>query len=153
MRLFLLIFASGLTAFCQNRDVEFDHLAGRLFDEVVFRYDPASATQAGFHGFDSLLPSMSRTEIESAISDWRKFEVLVENFAPDGLSPWVAADRELALSQIRSQMLSLETIRPWEKNPDIYSSGVTSAVFVVISRAFAPPEDRLKSVIARERLI
>jgi uncharacterized protein (DUF885 family) len=153
MRLSILIFASGLAAFCQNRDAEFGHLADRLFDEVVFRYDPASATQAGFHGLDSLLPSMSRTEIESAISDWRKFEVLVENFAPDGLSPWVAADRELALSQIRSQMLSLETIRPWEKNPDIYSSGVTSAVFVVISRAFAPPEDRLKSVIARERLI
>ncbi len=65
----------------------------------------------------------------------------------------MAADRELVLAQIRAQLLSLQTIRPWEKNPDVYSSGVTDAIFVIMSRSFAPPEQRLKSVIARERLI
>ncbi len=145
--------ASGLAAFAQNRDAEFDQLADRLFDEVVFHYDPASATQAGVHRFDDLLPSMSRTEIDSAIADWKKFEGLVDHFSPAGLSPWRADDRELALSQIRSQLLSLETVRSWEKNPDVYSSGVTGAIFVVMSRSFAAPEVRLKSVIARERLI
>jgi uncharacterized protein (DUF885 family) len=153
MRLFFLMIASGLVAFAQNRDVEFDQLVDRLFDEVVFRYDPASATQAGFHRFDSLMPSMSRAEFESAIADWKKFEVLVENFGAAGLSAWSAADRELVLSQIRSQLLSLETIRSWEKNPDFYSAGATSAIFMVMSRSFATPEVRLKSVIARERLI
>ncbi len=96
---------------------------------------------------------MSRAEIDSAIADWKKFEVLVEHFSPAALSPWRVADRELALSQIRSQLLSLETIRPWEKNPDVYSSGATNAIFVIMSRSFAAPEVRLKSVIARERLI
>ena len=153
MRLFFLILALGVIASGQNRDAEFDKLAGRLFHEVVFRYDPASATQAGFHQYDTQLPPMSRAEIDSSIADWKKFEGLVENFSPAGLSAWVSADRELALAQIRSQLLSLETIRPWEKNPDVYSSGVTSAIFVVMSRNFAPAEDRLKSVIARERLI
>ena len=153
MRLFFLMIASGLVAFAQNRDVEFDQLVDRLFDEVVFRYHPASGTQAGFHRFDSLMPSMSRAEFESAIADWKKFEVLVENFGVAGLSAWRAADRELVLSQIRSQLLSLDTIRSWEKNPDFYSAGATSAIFMVMSRSFAPPEVRLKSVIARERLI
>jgi uncharacterized protein (DUF885 family) len=45
----------------------------------------------------------------------------------------------------------LEVIRPWEKNPDIYSSGVSNAVFVIMSRKFAPADVRLKSVIAREK--
>ena len=44
-------------------------------------------------------------------------------------------------------------IRPWEKNPDIYSSGVSNAVFVIMSRKFAPPAARLRSVIAREKLV
>ncbi|HTX35807.1 MAG TPA: DUF885 domain-containing protein [Bryobacteraceae bacterium] len=153
MRLFFLILALGALGFGQNRDAAFNQLADRLFDEVVFHYDPASATQAGFHQYDALLPSMSRAEIDASIADWKKFEGLVQNFDPRGLSPWVAADRELALAQIRSQLLSLETIRPWEKNPDVYSSGVTGAIFVIMSRSFAPPEQRLKSVIARERLI
>src|SRR6185503_9402533 len=34
-----------------------------------------------------------------------------------------------------------------------YSSGVTSSIFSLISREFAPPDARLKSVIAREKLI
>ena len=33
---------------------------------------------------------------------------------------------------------------PWEKNPDIYSSGVSNAIFVIMSRNFAPPAERLK---------
>ena len=47
----------------------------------------------------------------------------------------------------------METIRPWEKNPDEYSSGATIAIFTIMSRNFAPPAERLKSAIARERLI
>ena len=33
------------------------------------------------------------------------------------------------------------------------SSGITNAIFVIMSRSFAPPEERLNSTIARERLI
>ncbi|MCU1236994.1 MAG: hypothetical protein JWP63_4961, partial [Candidatus Solibacter sp.] len=43
--------------------------------------------------------------------------------------------------------------RPWEKNPDVYSSGATNAVYVVMSRKFAPAAERVKSVIAREKAI
>jgi len=77
----------------------------------------------------------------------------VRTFDPRGLTPSTAADRELVLAQIQAQLLTLESIRPWEKNPDLYSSGVTTAIYVVISRNFAPAAERLQSVIARERLI
>ncbi len=39
----------------------------------------------------------------------------------------------------------------WEKNPDLYSSGITSSAFTIMSRTFAAPEVRLKALIARER--
>ena len=83
----------------------------------------------------------------------KRFEAEVRNFDPRGLSPGIAADRELVLAQIQSQLLELETIRPWEKDPDAYSSGATMAIFTIMSRSFAPPAERLKSTIARERLI
>ena len=41
----------------------------------------------------------------------------------------------------------------WEKNPDGYTSYATSAIFTIMSRNFAPPAERLKSIIAREKLI
>jgi uncharacterized protein (DUF885 family) len=52
---------------------------------------------------------------------------------------------------VKSDLLSLETIRGWEKNPDRYSGGITSSAFVIMARKFAPPEERLKSLIAREK--
>ena len=76
----------------------------------------AQGTQAGFHQYDALLGSGARSEVEAEISGLKKFEAEVGNFDPRGLSPWAAADRELMLSQIQSQRLSLESIRAWEKS-------------------------------------
>ncbi|MCX6627997.1 MAG: DUF885 family protein, partial [Candidatus Solibacter sp.] len=149
----VLIFLLAGVCLAEKRDREFNKLADRIFDEVVFRYDPVLGTQAGFHQYDALLGSGSRAEIEAQTAALHKFEQEVESFDARGLSPVSAADRELMLAQIRGQLLTLEVVRPWEKNPDVYSSGVSNAVFVIMSRTFAPAAVRLRSVIARERLV
>jgi uncharacterized protein (DUF885 family) len=148
--LFFLV-AAGCIA--QQRDSEFNKLADRFFDEAYFKYDPVAGTSAGFHQYDAMLSSATRTEIDAQVAALRKFEGEVESFGAQGLSPLSTADRELLLSQIRGQLLSLAVIRPWEKNPDVYSSGATNAVYVIMSRKFAPAAVRLKSVIAREKMI
>lgn len=155
MRGLWIVLIFGLAGVClaQSSDADFNRLADRFFEQAVFKFDPVQGTQAGFHQYDALLPSGSRVELEAEIAVYKKFETEVRNFDARGLSPAIAADRELVLAQIRSLLLSEETIRPWEKNPDTYSGGVTNAIFVIMSRSFAPPAERLKSVIARERLI
>ena len=81
------------------------------------------------------------------------FETRVTAFPPAGLSAVAAADRKILLGQIRSELLSLETIRPLEKNPDVYSGSATNSVYVLMIRKFAPAEVRLQSVNAREKQI
>jgi len=149
----VFLFALSVAAFAQNRDAEFNRLADRFFDQAVLRFDPATGTAWGFHQYDQQLSSASRAEIQAQTDALHRFEAEVQNFDPRGLSPFIASDRELVLSQIRGTLLNLETVRGWEKNPDTYSSGVTNAIFLVMSRNFAPAADRLKSVIAREKLI
>src|SRR5262249_55675444 len=117
------ILALSSIGFAQKRDAAFAALADRFFDECYFKFDPVAGTQAGFHQYDPLLPSGSRTEIEQQIAALKKFAGEFESFGAQGLSPSVAADRELVIAQIRGSLLSLEEIRFWEKNPDIYSSG------------------------------
>jgi uncharacterized protein (DUF885 family) len=148
-----LTFTLAAACFAQKRDADFSALTDRFFDECYFKFDPASGTQAGFHQYDPLLPSMSRAEIDAQIAALKTFEGKFDRFGGQGLSPSVAADRELVLSQTRGGLLTLEEIRPWEKNPDIYSSGISNAIFVIMSRTFAPAAVRLKSVIAREKLV
>jgi uncharacterized protein (DUF885 family) len=149
----LLIFAWAGTIAAQNGDAQFVRLADRFFDEVLFRYDPALATAQGFHQYDGQLPSRSRAEIEGQVAALKKWEAEVHNFDERGLSAFMAADRQLLLSEIQSLRFNLETLRFWQKDPDVYSSGATNAIFVIMSRKFAPPSERLKSLLARERLI
>jgi uncharacterized protein (DUF885 family) len=61
------------------------------------------------------------------------------------------SDREIVLANIRSQLLTLETIRPWEKNADVYSSTCAGGAFALMERKFASPDERLRSLIAREK--
>jgi len=152
-RCIVLIVALGGVCLAQSRDAQFNALADRFFNEVVFHFDPAQATSAGFHQYDGDLPSNSRAEIQEHVAALEKWDATVRGFDPQGLSAWAATDRELMLSQIQSQLLELQSVRDWEKNPDVYSSSVTNAIFVVMSRTFAPPAERLKSVMARERQI
>ena len=152
MRVLLALLVAGL-CFAQSRDEAFALLADRYFAEVAFRFDPVQGTAAGFHKYDTQLPSGSKAEVQAQIAALRKFQAEVEGFDERGLSPTAAADRELVLAQIHGGLLALENIRMWEKNPDIYSSGATNAIFVIMSRSFALPAERMKAAIAREKLI
>ncbi len=124
-------------------------LTDRFFGDYYFPYNPTSATSAGIHKFDDKLEDYSRKGVDARDAILRKFEA---EFAkqPSGTSA-ADADRDLVLNNIRAALLDLETIRSWEKNPDQYSSGISSSAFTIMSRTFAPPDARLKSLIARER--
>src|SRR5258708_9908301 len=61
------------------------------------------------------------------------------------------AEREMLLSAIRSELLSVQVSRTWEKAPDTYWDGAANSVYVIMSRNFASPDDRLRSVVAREK--
>jgi uncharacterized protein (DUF885 family) len=118
----------------------------RFFDDVYFKFNPTTGTASGFHQYDARLEDYSKAAVETQVralhSAEKQFSALPED-----------PDRDLILNYIRATLLSLEKVRSWEKNPDSYSSGVTNSVFVIMSRTFAPPADRLQSVIARERQI
>jgi uncharacterized protein (DUF885 family) len=91
--------------------------------------------------------------LDQQITTLKNFRKVMESIDPKQLSEAVRVDHTLVLDDINARLLSLENIRPWEKNPDQYSSGVTNSIFVIMARTFAPPADRLKSVIAREKQI
>jgi uncharacterized protein (DUF885 family) len=124
-----------------------------FFDQAYFKFNPSQGTSAGFHQYDALLEDYSRAAVDQEAAVLRQYEKRFSAIDPKTLDETQAADRELALANIRSALLTLETIRPWEKNADAYSSGITSSVYSIMSRRFASSDDRLRSVIAREKLM
>ncbi len=138
----LLLFCAVVPLFAQTSAL--GQLADRFFDEYLFRFNPTQATAVGFHQYDSKLEDYSKAAIQSRIQTLHRFE---PEFAKLPESP----DRDLILSNIRGQLLDLETIRMWEHNPDFYSSQITGSAFTIMSRRFASPDSRLRSLVARER--
>jgi uncharacterized protein (DUF885 family) len=133
-----------------EKQAAWDKLADEYFEQIYFKFAPSAGTSAGLHLYDPLLEDYSRTGIDAEVAALHAFEKRVETMDPAGLGETRAADRELVLSNIRGALLTQETIRPWEKNPDTYSGGISNSVYVIMIRKFAPADDRLRSVIARE---
>jgi len=118
----------------------------RFFEDYYFKFYPSIATQTGVHKYDSQLEDYSRAGVDARVKSLHAFEQKF-NALP------AAPDRDILLSFIRAQLLELEQVRSWERNPDVYSSGVSNSIFTVMARNFAPPAERLKAVIARENQI
>jgi len=145
MRRILLALAMTSLLNAQTLPEQIDH----YFDDVYFKYRPSDGTQAGFHQYDRVLEEYSKASIDDQVAALHKAEKTFSGIAAKG--PTEEADRDLVLGDIRARLLDFEQVRWWQKNPDRYSSGVSSSIFTLISRSFASPEERLKSVIARER--
>ena len=123
------------------------------FDEVYFPYQPTAGTLAGYHQYDAQLEDLSLERTNAEIAALHGYEKKIGAIPAAGLDQTTRADRELVLANIRGTLLSLEVIRPWEKNPDNYSGMVSNAAFSLMERKFASPEDRLRSLVAREKLM
>jgi uncharacterized protein (DUF885 family) len=116
-----------------------------------FHLNPTQGTSAGFHQYDSDLEDYSHDGIQKQIALAKKYLQKVDAFDVKSLSPEERQDYHLLTNDLKSSLLELEDIRSWEKNPDRYSSGLTQSAFVIMSRKFAPPEERLRSLINREK--
>jgi len=131
----------------------FSFVSDQYFSDVLFRFAPTYGTQIGFHQYDTQLEDYSAATIQKQIAALHAYEKKLTAIDPSGLDAPIAADYNILLNSIRSQLLSLEVIRNWEKNPDNYSSGITNAIFVLMERPFAPANTRLRAAVEREKQI
>ena len=134
--------------------------AAQSFQNVVetfyndeFRAHPIAATDIGVHDYDSEVDDLSR---DGQAKNAARLHKALDEFTaidPATLSAGDRDDREMLINSIKGKLLDIETIRYWQKDPDVYVSSATSAVFNLVHRDFAPLADRLRSVIAREEQI
>src|SRR3954469_13851041 len=133
-----------------SQDAAFTALATEYLEDI-FRRQPTQATDLGIHKYDDRLEDYSRQGVMDAIAAARGFRDRANAIDPSALSADTELDREQLLHAIDSRILMLAVVRPWAKDADSYSSGVTNTAYVMIKRRFAAPEERLRKLIAREK--
>src|SRR5437867_1554828 len=130
----------------------FQQLVDAYFDDY-FKANPSQATNVGFHQYDHQLEDFSMAAHARNRRRLLEYLAAFQAIDPRTLSQNDRDDREIMIATIHSSLLEEDRIQQWRKNPDNYSSAVTSSVFSLIKRDFAPPEERLRSVIEREMQI
>jgi uncharacterized protein (DUF885 family) len=145
--------ATDATAAASAADSALIQLSDEYFDKWYFPTHPSEATQVGIHDFDTRLEDYSRAAIDAHIAALHDYERRFAALPVAALSEHYAANQQLLLSSVRSQLLTLEQIRPWEKNPDLYSSGLASSAFISMARRYAPANERLRRLVEREKLM
>ncbi len=158
MRVYLLmiVMLSSLAMLAQTANsshtasANWNKLVDEFFDQY-FKFNPTQGTASGFHQYDSQLEDYSRKGVDAQVAFAKSFLAKLAQFDSNQLSAEERQDYELVVNNVKSTLLTLENIRGWEKNPDQYSSGLTQSAFTIMSRKFAPPDDRLRSLIAREQ--
>ncbi len=121
--------------------------------EATFKFSPSWATAAGIHTYDDQLNTHSAKSIADRIEELKSFKGQFEGLKKDKLDFATSLDRELILSNINAYLFELEEVPDWKRNPDSYSSGASESLFGLVKRNFAPINQRLKSVVAREKQI
>jgi len=134
----------------ESKDTAFTALASEYLEDF-YRRQPTQATDLGIHKYDDQLENYSRQAIMDAVASARQFRDRAGAIEPASLSLEKQLDREQLLHALDSRILMLDVVRSWSKDADTYSSGMTNTAYVMIKRKFAPAEERLRKLIAREK--
>ena len=131
------------------------HFAQRLdhYLQGYFAFRPGDATDLGLHDWDQKLPDLSRKAIDAEVT---RLKAALKEFGaidPATLGKDERIDLRLLLASIRGELLELTEVRSWQHRPSYYGDKLSWAVFGLVKRNFAPLEQRMKLVIAREKQI
>jgi hypothetical protein len=146
-----LLLCLSVSAFATPKGkAEFDLFADELFNRYLAD-NPTTATRLGVHLYDSRLEDQSQKGIQRQ-AKWCHDELKqLAAFDRAKLTPEQQTDAELIDGFLRAQLLEIEDVRMWQRNPDEYSSGISGSAFTIMSRNYASQEDRLRSLVERER--
>ncbi|HZT60607.1 MAG TPA: DUF885 family protein [Pyrinomonadaceae bacterium] len=127
--------------------------AGDAYLRGYYAFNPSEATAAGLHEFDSQLEERSSTAVAAEVKRLRATLAELARIPEWRLSADARYDYLVLQSHANAQLLELEDVRMWRRDPNVYNRLVSSGVDNILKRNYAPIEQRLQAVLARERQI
>ena len=117
--------------------------------DAYFAWKPSEGTAAGLHQYDNQLEDRSADAFAKRIEKVKAQQAQLQKIRADKLSFDEDIDAVVLDGLINAELLDLETLHNWRNNPMGYISVPSSAIDGLMKRNFAPPAERLRSIIAR----
>jgi len=131
----------------------FVEIADRIL-HTIWQSGPVWATLNGIHEYDHTLGDLSADGFCRCARTFKAYvEALQSEVNPDLLDPEEATDYHVALSLASSSLIALDSQRLWMSDPSLYASTAIWGCFGLLTRDFAPYEERLRLMLDRMREI
>jgi uncharacterized protein (DUF885 family) len=131
-------------------DAAFSTLATQILEDY-FKRHPSNATDLGIHKYDAVMDDASARSVADESAALKRFLAHLGAIDAATLSFDKQLDREQLVRAMTAGILTNDVIRQWTLDPDVYSSGVARAAYMIMKRKFAPAAERLKTLVAREQ--
>ncbi|MBA3768262.1 MAG: DUF885 family protein, partial [Acidobacteria bacterium] len=118
-----------------------------------YAFNPSEATALGLHEYDAQLESRSPEAVAQEVRRLRAALSALLRIWDGALSADARLDYQVLVSHAQAQLLELETVRMWQRDPNIYNRLAASSIDNILKRNYAPIEQRLDALLAREREI
>ena len=141
-----LLAASALAA--TATDQAFRNLADEYIADLA-NLSPVSATMIGDHSADDELDEVDAAAREEKLVLLREYQAAIEALDFDELSRANQVDADLLLHNIESSIWSTEVLQEWAWNPRHYIIISGDSIYSLLSRDYAPLEQRLMAAAAR----
>ncbi len=150
----IAVLLSGLAS-GSSSGIDSDAAFNRFAEAYVTEYlaaHPVRATKLGIHDHDTELPEMSRTRVHERVGRLNDWLSRLRQIEPTSLTENAAYDHEILDHAIRAELLELEEVREWERNPMRYNRILAESAALLVDREFAELDVRLDALIRRLEL-
>lgn len=121
----------------------------RNFYETWDRLHPVSASWLGVHAYDDRLGDFSEAGFEEQSAELAAYEERLSQVNQQALPAEQQLDHELVLADLHAGRWSIEKVAAWRSNPALYVQRPLFGLLVLVTRSYAPLEERLRSAIGR----
>jgi uncharacterized protein (DUF885 family) len=112
---------------------------------------PEQATFDGIHDNDAQLGDWSRGAVEGRIASFRRHLARVDALPLGTLPDDSYYDALLLASRLRAELLELEEIRGWQRDPGHYCDVISEGLYGLAALRFGSPERRRALAVSRLR--
>jgi uncharacterized protein (DUF885 family) len=112
---------------------------------------PTYATLDGVHAHDDLLEDLSRHAIDSEAHALAGYLRRLDEIKQDALTPIERLEHRMLSANLQARMFDLEVVRPWERNPQVYSDLIASSLAGQTLFSHAPASERARRVLSKLR--
>jgi len=129
-------------------DTAFQNLSDEYISDLT-NFSPVGATSIGDHSADGELDHVDAASRAEKLELLREYQDALTALDRDELSRANQVDAELLLHELESNIWNIEQLQEWAWNPVSYVRTSGGSIYSLLSRDYAPIEQRLMAAASR----